>query len=101
VTGAAAVREVAVHGMSQVRPLDEVTEGRDELRPVGDQRRGIEWPLGGKADEGCDGRAHAFDRAGPGLHLLDINAWGQVVRHGGLLERETFEKEPLVCASRL
>jgi hypothetical protein len=59
----AAVVQVAVHGVREVAALGELTERRDELRPVLDQHRGVERAGGGEADEGRHRRTHALDGA--------------------------------------
>ncbi len=59
---AAAVQEVAVHGVREVRRLDELAEVLRELRPVGDERGFVDRTLLGESDEGGDGGADALDR---------------------------------------
>ena len=81
VRGAAAVEEVAVDGVREVRALDEVAERLGELAPVRDERGRVRRPPRREADEGGDGRPDAFDRARPGLHLLDVDTGRQIVRH--------------------
>jgi hypothetical protein len=86
VRGRAAVLDVAEDGVGEVRTLDEVAEGLGELGPVRDQRRDVDRPPLGEADERRDRGADAFDRPGPGLDFLDVNTWRQVRRHDSSFE---------------
>ena len=70
---AATVEEVGVHGHGEVRALDEATEVRHELGPVGDERRGVDGAVLGEADECGDGGADSLDRLRAGGHLLDVD----------------------------
>ncbi len=84
--GPAAVVEVAVDGVSQVRAVDEIAERLRELAPVRDERRLVERTLRGESDEGGDGSADALDRARAGLDFFDVHTRGQVLRHAALLD---------------
>jgi len=61
ISRAAAVEEVTVDGVRQVRAFDESAECLRELAPVGDKGRGIDRAFFGEADEGGGRGAHAFD----------------------------------------
>jgi len=82
VRGAASIEEVAVHGVGQVRAVDEVTEALGELGPVGDQRRLVGWAFLGKSDEGGDRCTDSLYRLRPRRHLLHVDAGRQISRHG-------------------
>src|SRR5262245_54068439 len=71
--------------MGEVRALDEVAERLGELAPVRDERRRVRGSAGGEPDERSYGGSNALDRTRTSLHLLDVDAGGQVVRHAGPL----------------
>ena len=76
VAAAAAVVEVAIDGVRQVRTRHEVTKAGAELRPVGDQGGLVEFTLIGEPDEGRDSGAHTFDGLAGAFHLFDVNTGG-------------------------
>ena len=73
VRDAAAVEEVAVHGVGEVRALDEAAEVGVELGPVRDEDRFVDRALLGEADERRDCGADALDRLRAGGHLLHVD----------------------------
>jgi hypothetical protein len=89
VAAAAAVEEVAIHGVRQVCALDEAAEALDVLAPVGHQLRLVEQVghqrlavhrlrllgLLGEADEDSHGRADPFDGLGAAIDFFNIDAW--------------------------
>ena len=77
----AAVVEVPVHRMSEVRAFDEVAEVRDELSPVRDERRRVERALGREPDKGGVRGANTLNRASAAVELFNVDAGGQVLRH--------------------
>jgi hypothetical protein len=71
--------------VGEIGAFDELTEGRDELCPVRDERRLVEGASLGQTDEGGNGSADALDRTGATIELFDVDTRGQILRHTGLL----------------
>ncbi len=82
VAGAAAVEEVAVNGVREVRSLEESAERLRVLAPVGDKRRLVDRAFLGQAYERRRRGPDAFNRTRSGFDLLDVNTGRQVIGHG-------------------
>ncbi len=75
VTVAAAVQEIPVDGLRQIRAGHEAAERIGERGPVADQRRGVEGAVLGEPDERGHRRTDTLERASARFDFFHIHTW--------------------------